>query len=36
VDPKSGLVIVFMMQLMPNATDIQPKFMATVYQALVD
>lgn len=36
VDPKSRMVIVFMMQLMPNATDIQPKFMATVYQALVN
>lgn len=34
VDPETGAVIVFMMQLMPNATDIQPKFMATVYQAL--
>jgi CubicO group peptidase (beta-lactamase class C family) len=34
VDPESRTVIVFMMQLMPNATDIQPKFYATVYQAL--
>jgi CubicO group peptidase (beta-lactamase class C family) len=34
VDPESGLVVVFMMQLMPNATDVQPKFMNTVYQAL--
>ncbi len=36
VDPKSRMVIVYMMQLMPNATDIQSKFMATVYQALVN
>ena len=34
VDPESGLVIVFMMQLMPNTTDIQQKFLNTVYQAL--
>jgi CubicO group peptidase (beta-lactamase class C family) len=36
VDPKSRLVVVFMMQLMPNATDIQPKFMTSVYQALAE
>jgi CubicO group peptidase (beta-lactamase class C family) len=36
VDPKSRMVIVFMMQMMPNATDIQPKFMTSVYQALVN
>lgn len=36
VDPKSRLVLVFMTQLMPNATDIQPRFMTSVYQALVD
>ena len=36
VDPKSRMVIVFMMQLMPNTTDIQPKFMTSVYQALVN
>lgn len=36
VDPKSGLVIVLMMQLMPNGTDIQPKFYNTVYQAMVN
>ena len=36
VDPQSHLVIVFMMQLMPNATDIQPKFSTAVYQALID
>jgi CubicO group peptidase (beta-lactamase class C family) len=34
VDPESGLVIVFMMQLMPNATDVQGKFLNTIYQAL--
>lgn len=34
VDPESGLVIVFMLQLMPNATDVQPKFLNTIYQAL--
>jgi CubicO group peptidase (beta-lactamase class C family) len=36
VDPQSRMVIVLMLQLMPNATDIQSKFMTTVYQALVD
>jgi len=36
VDPQSRLVVVFMMQLIPNATDIQPKFYAAVYQALVN
>jgi CubicO group peptidase (beta-lactamase class C family) len=36
VDPESRSVIVLMIQLMPNATDIQPKFMASVYQAIVD
>ena len=34
VDPESGLVVVFMMQLMPNTTDIHQKFLNTVYQAL--
>jgi CubicO group peptidase (beta-lactamase class C family) len=34
VDPQSHLVTVLMIQLMPNATDIQPKFMTAVYQAL--
>ncbi|BDC48972.1 serine hydrolase [Bryobacterales bacterium F-183] len=33
VDRKSGLVTVLMLQLMPNGTDIQPKFYQTVYQA---
>ena len=35
VDHQSGLVVVLMIQLMPNATDIQPKYSAAVYQALV-
>jgi CubicO group peptidase (beta-lactamase class C family) len=35
VDPESHLVIVLMLQLMPNATDIQPKFSAAVYQSLI-
>lgn len=34
VDPESRLVVVFMMQLMPNTTDVQPKFMNVVFQAL--
>jgi CubicO group peptidase (beta-lactamase class C family) len=34
VDPESRLVIVFMLQLMPNATDVQQKFLTAVYQAL--
>lgn len=34
VDPESRLVVVFMIQLMPNATDVQSKFMDVVYQAL--
>jgi len=33
VDRKAGLVTVLMIQLMPNGTDIQPKFMTAVYQA---
>jgi CubicO group peptidase (beta-lactamase class C family) len=36
VDPKSGMVIVMMMQLMPDSTDFQKKFMTSVYQALVE
>jgi CubicO group peptidase (beta-lactamase class C family) len=36
VDPQSRMVIVLMLQLMPNATDIQPKFLTSVYQALVN
>jgi CubicO group peptidase (beta-lactamase class C family) len=34
VDPESKLVVVFMMQLIPNKTDVQQKFMDVVYQAL--
>jgi CubicO group peptidase (beta-lactamase class C family) len=36
VDPQSRMVIVFMEQLMPNSTDIQAKFLTSVYQAIVD
>jgi CubicO group peptidase (beta-lactamase class C family) len=36
VDVKSRSVLVLMIQLMPNATDIQQKFNTLVYQALVD
>ena len=36
VDPDSHMVVVLMIQLMPNATDIQAKFSAAVYQALVN
>ncbi|HVD91400.1 MAG TPA: serine hydrolase domain-containing protein [Vicinamibacterales bacterium] len=34
VDPEERLVIVFMIQLMPNTTDIRDKFPTLVYQAL--
>lgn len=34
VDPKSRTVLVLMIQLMPNRTDIQQKFMNVVYQAI--
>lgn len=36
VDPEAGLVMVFMIQLMPNGTDIRQKFPTLVYQALTD
>jgi CubicO group peptidase (beta-lactamase class C family) len=36
VDPADRLVVVFMMQLMPNGIDIQPRFSNAVYQALVN
>ena len=36
VDPKSRMVVVLMIQMMPNGTDIQPKFMTSVYQSLVE
>jgi CubicO group peptidase (beta-lactamase class C family) len=35
VDLAARLVIVFMIQLMPNGTDIRQKFPTLVYQALV-
>ena len=36
VDPEARLVMVLMIQLMPNATDIRTAFPTAVYQALVD
>jgi CubicO group peptidase (beta-lactamase class C family) len=36
VDRQSRMVIVLMLQMMPNATDIQTKFMTLVYQALLN
>ena len=36
VDPESRMVIVLMMQLMPNGTDLHAKFLNSVYQAVVD
>ena len=36
VDPQSHLVVLLMIQLMPNSTDIQSKFSNAVYQALVN
>jgi len=36
VDRESHMVIVLMLQMMPNGTDIQSKFMTSVYQALVN
>lgn len=36
VDPKARLVIVFMLQLIPNATDSGSKFPTMVYQALIE
>ena len=35
VDPKERLVIVFMMQQLPNASDVGARFVTLVYQALV-
>lgn len=35
VDRESHMVIVLMIQLMPNATDLQEKFSTSVYQSLV-
>jgi CubicO group peptidase (beta-lactamase class C family) len=36
VDPQARLVMVLMIQLMPNRTDIGTTFPTLVYQALVD
>jgi CubicO group peptidase (beta-lactamase class C family) len=36
VDPAARVVIVMMIQLLPNATDIREKFPTLVYQALMD
>jgi CubicO group peptidase (beta-lactamase class C family) len=36
VDPDARLVILLMIQLLPNATDIRQKFPTLVYQALVE
>jgi CubicO group peptidase (beta-lactamase class C family) len=36
VDPEARLVIVFMIQMMPNRTDLATRFSTVVYQALVD
>jgi len=36
VDPESGTVIVFMIQLIPDRTDIRRKFPTLVYQALLE
>ena len=36
VDPDARLVLVFMVQMLPNATDTRTKFPTMVYQALVD
>lgn len=35
VDPTSGLVVVLMIQLMPNGTDFREKFASIVYQSLL-
>ncbi|HXJ41386.1 MAG TPA: hypothetical protein VNH18_19040, partial [Bryobacteraceae bacterium] len=36
VDKQSHMVLVMMIQLMPSATDIGPKFYQVVYQSLVN
>ena len=36
IDPQSGLVIVLMIQVLPNATDVRERFPTMVYQALLD
>jgi CubicO group peptidase (beta-lactamase class C family) len=36
VDPREGLVLVFMVQMLPDGSDIRGKFPTLVYQALVE
>ena len=36
IDPQSRLVIVLMIQMLPNATDVRERFPTMVYQALLD
>ena len=36
VDPEARLVIVLMIQVLPNTSDIRTTFPTAVYQALVD
>jgi CubicO group peptidase (beta-lactamase class C family) len=36
IDPHARLVVMLMIQLLPNATDVREKFPAMVYQALMD
>ena len=36
IDPSARLVLVFMVQMLPNTTDIGRKFPILVYQALMD
>jgi CubicO group peptidase (beta-lactamase class C family) len=36
VDPRERLVVVFMINQLPNRTDVAAKFPTLVYQALVD
>ena len=36
VDPEARLVVLMMIQMLPNATDIRTKFPTLVYQSLVD
>ena len=36
IDPHAKLVIMLMIQLLPNSTDVREKFPAMVYQALMD
>ena len=35
VDPAEGLVMLFMINQLPNRTDIAPKFSTMVYQSLI-